>query len=47
MGGTNGVMVFHQTHVTLPFMGVTLPRGTIEKLTGQKLTWDDEPVKLN
>ena len=31
----------------LPFSGVVLPKGTIEKITGTKLTWVDEPVKLN
>lgn len=31
----------------LPFMGVILPRGTIEKLIGYKLTWEDEPVQLS
>ena len=25
---------------------VRLPRGTIEKLIGRKLTWEDEPVEL-
>jgi hypothetical protein len=23
-----------------------IPKGSIEKLIGKKLTWDDEPVKL-
>ena len=31
----------------LPFSGVILPNGTIEKIIGRKLTWDDEPVKIN
>lgn len=30
----------------LPFSGVILPSGTIEKLIGRKLTWSDEPVEL-
>lgn len=30
----------------LPFSGVTLPKGSIEKLTGVKLTWLDEPIKI-
>lgn len=25
---------------------VFLPKGTIEKLIGKKLTWEDEPVEL-
>ena len=25
---------------------ITIPRGSVEKLIGKKLTWDDEPVKL-
>lgn len=31
-----------------PFIdpAVSLPKGTIEKLIGRKLTWNDEPVKL-
>lgn len=30
----------------LPFMGTELPRGTIEKILGRKITWDDEPVEI-
>lgn len=30
----------------LPFFGVELPKGTIEKLIGYKLTWADEPVEI-
>jgi hypothetical protein len=30
----------------LPFMGVIIPNGTIEKIIGRKLTWNDEPIKL-
>ena len=26
--------------------GVDLPKGTIEKLIGRKLTWEDDPVKI-
>lgn len=26
--------------------GVALPKGSIEKLIGRKLTWEDDPVKL-
>ena len=26
--------------------GIKLPKGSIEKLIGKKLTWRDEPVKL-
>jgi hypothetical protein len=30
----------------LPFNGVVLPKGTIEKIVGRKLTWEDEPVEV-
>ena len=30
----------------MPFMGVILPKGSIYKLTGKKITWKDEPIKL-
>ena len=30
----------------LPFMGVIIPKGTIEKIIGRKLTWNDEPVEI-
>lgn len=30
----------------LPFNGIILPKGSIEKLIGRKLTWEDEPVEL-
>ena len=26
--------------------GIELPKGSIEKLIGKKLTWEDEPVEL-
>lgn len=26
---------------------ITIPPGTIEKLIGRKLTWEDEPIKLD
>ena len=29
------------------FDGIYLPTGTIEKMTGQKMTWEDEPVEYN
>lgn len=25
---------------------IPIPKGTIEKLTGRKITWDDEPIEL-
>lgn len=28
------------------FAGIELPKGTIKKLIGYELTWDDEPVEL-
>ena len=30
----------------LPFMGVIVPKGTIEKIIGHKISWEDEPFKL-
>lgn len=30
----------------MPFTGVILPKGSIEKLIGRKMTWKDEPVEL-
>lgn len=33
--------VFHFT-----YFGETLPFGSIIAMTGQKLTWDDEPIKI-
>ena len=30
----------------LPFMGVIIPKGTIEKILGHKITWEDEPVEV-
>jgi hypothetical protein len=30
----------------LPFNGVILPKGTIEKILGRKITWEDEPVEV-
>lgn len=30
----------------LPFTGVILPKGSIEKLIGRKMTWKDEPIAL-
>ena len=31
----------------LPFSGVILPKGTIEKLIGRKMSWTDEPVEIS
>jgi len=31
---------------SLPFFGTELPKGTIEKLIGRKITWKDEPVEI-
>lgn len=31
---------------SLPFTGVILPKGSIEKLTGKKMSWQDEPIEL-
>lgn len=25
---------------------IELPKGWIEKITGKKITWDDEPIKI-
>lgn len=30
----------------LPFIGVILPKGTIERMVGRKITWEDEPVEV-
>lgn len=30
----------------LPFSGTILPKGSVEKLIGRKLTWNDEPVEV-
>lgn len=30
----------------LPFNGVVVPKGTIEKILGKKITWQDEPIEL-
>lgn len=27
--------------------GIILPKGTIKKLIGKELTWEDNPIKLN
>lgn len=38
---------YSEGYYTVPvFRGVVLPTGTIEKLIGKKITWEDEPVKL-
>lgn len=33
--------------VSKPCSGINLPKGTIEKILRRKLTWKDEPVKIN
>ena len=30
----------------MPFSGVILPKGSIEKLIGKKMTWIDEPIEI-
>ncbi len=30
----------------LPFMGVIIPKGIIEKIVGRKITWEDESVEV-
>ena len=30
----------------LPFTGVIIPKGTIEKIIGRKISWEDEPVEV-
>lgn len=32
--------------VSVECFHIKLPKGTIEKIIGKKLTWNDEPVKL-
>lgn len=37
-----------QLHLWLELdKGIKLPKGSIEKLIGKKLTWRDEPVEFN
>ena len=36
----------NDTSDPLPFYGVEVPKGTIEKIIGRKLTWKDEPVEI-
>lgn len=31
----------------LPFHGVILPKGTIEKLIGRKMKWEEEPINIS
>ena len=38
---------FRNWHYSVPvFRGAILPKGSIEKLIGKKITWSDEPVEL-
>ena len=38
---------FSEGYYTVPrFNGVYLPKGTIKKLTGKEITWNDEPIKI-
>jgi len=30
----------------LPFSGLILPKGTIQKIIGKKMTWNDEPFEI-
>jgi len=30
----------------LPFDGVVLPKGTIKKIVGRTITWEDEPIEV-
>lgn len=32
--------------VAQPYSGFRIPKGSIKKLIGRKLTWEDEPVEL-
>lgn len=36
----------NDTNDFLPFDGMILPKDSIEKLIGRKLTWQDEPVEI-
>lgn len=37
----------NEYYYTVPkFRGVVLPKGTINKLIGRELTWNDEPVEI-
>lgn len=33
-------------HDAAPNPCITLPTGSIEELTGQKMTWDNEPIRI-
>ena len=54
--GTNNEMIFgikprrNKKFITWDFMedtgAIFIPSGSIEKLIGRKLTWEDEPVEL-
>ena len=35
-----------QPEMQYGYHSIELPKGTIEKLIGKKLTWEDEPVEL-
>ena len=37
--------IYHKSWNSV-YESVELPKGTIEKLIGKKLTWEDEPVEL-
>lgn len=44
---------FPKRHFKLPFWwnpygrsGISIPKGSIEKLICKKLTWDDEPIEI-
>lgn len=30
----------------ITYLTITLPKGTIQKLIGKELTWNDEPIEL-
>ena len=34
------------THYTYDGVSIELPKGTIEKIIGRKLTWKDAPVEI-
>lgn len=51
--GTENIFQFHPRRSNNSFtplysysMFLTLPRGSIKKLTGRDLTWNDEPIEL-
>lgn len=43
---TNWIAPYYNPDEGVEDISVEIPKGTIEKLTSRKLTWDDKPVEL-